>query len=61
MHEVFSICTLSIKECQIYGLHHFLDLGIDIAPGIDTAPPLEIFHIIILIHFHINLGIVVIL
>ena len=37
-----------------------LDSGINVAPGITVAPPLKIFHIMILILFYINLGIAVI-
>ena len=37
-----------------------LDSGIDIAPGINVAPPLKNFHITILILFYIDLGIAVI-
>ena len=37
-----------------------LDSGIDVAPGINVAPPLKKFHITILILFYINLGIAVI-
>ena len=37
-----------------------LDSGIDVPPGINVAPPLKNFHIIILIHFYIKQGIVVI-
>ena len=36
---------------------HTLDSGIDGPPGINVAPPLKKFHIIILIHFYINQGI----
>jgi hypothetical protein len=37
-----------------------LDSGIDVAPGINVAPPLKNFHITILTLFYINLGIAVI-
>ena len=37
-----------------------LDSGIDVAPGINVAPPLKNFHIAILTLFYINLGIAVI-
>ena len=37
-----------------------LDSGIDVAPGINVAPPLKFFHIMILTLFYINLGIAVI-
>ena len=37
-----------------------LDSGIDVAPGINVAPPLKKFHITILTLFYINLGIAVI-
>ena len=37
-----------------------LDSGIDVAPGINVAPPLKKFHTMILILFYINLGIAVI-
>ena len=35
-----------------------LDSGIDIAPGINVAPPIKNFHIRILILFYVNQGIV---
>ena len=38
-----------------------LDSGIDVAPGINVAPPLKNIHIKILMHFYINQGIAVIL
>ena len=41
-------------------LSHTLDSGIDVAPGINVAPPLKNFHITILTLFYINLGIAVI-
>ena len=37
-----------------------LDSGINVAPGITVAPPLKNFHIMILILFYTNLGIVII-
>ena len=37
-----------------------LDSGINIAPGITVAPPLKIFHIMILILFYTNLCIAII-
>ena len=38
-----------------------LESGIEVAPGINVAPPLKKFHITILILSYINLGIAVIL
>jgi hypothetical protein len=37
-----------------------LDSGMDVAPGINVAPPLKNFNITILTLFYINLGIAVI-
>ena len=71
--RVFGIlfgCTLStICHCAsvlcptilfVWFVSITLDSGIDVAPGINVAPPLKNFHITIFILFYINLGIAVI-
>ena len=54
------ICTFSLLISLSITLPTTLDSGIDVAPGINVAPPLKNFHITILTLFYINLGIAVI-
>ena len=51
--ELQSVFYQTIDVCT-------LDSGINVAPGITVAPPLKIFHIMILILFYINLGVAII-